>query len=512
MAKKVSDLRTTNKTASTSSQYLFVSDISTSQSTKIALDDVFPSLQSGAALGTVSEGTTGKTLDLFIGGGVGSASSNTNKSILIFRGLRALDDTGSQTNALSARIDTSTADPNKQNITLKLDATKINAASLINTTSKFISEVGGTNALSLTNGGTQFNGTLPVAYGGTGKVTFTQNELLYGNGTSAIGTVRLTKGDLLSTNTGGGAPQVLSVGTNGYVLQANSAQTLGLEWVDGSSLFTGGTLSSNLNLGGNDILLNGGKLTNTGTGGINIASATGKVYLGAGTPSYPDTATVDGNVAFIANSSSTLYVESHDELTPPELTVHGSDAQSATGRTGGNLKIAAGDGDGVGDGGTLYLDGGVAGASGTHGDVVTRINGLAATTVDENSNFAVESGDVKIIAADKGLVHQGSGTVTQLSSFSTGVTINTTSGVITLNNASTLAGDATASFLVTNSTVTATSLVFLTLFDKTGASNPRYSVSLGNQAAGSFTVLLHNTENSVSTAGILRVNFLVVNV
>ena len=88
MAKRITDLRTTTKTETTSRQYLLISDITSRESTKIALNDVFPALQSGKETGTVSAGATGSIQDLFVGGGVGSTATNTNKSTLIFKGLK----------------------------------------------------------------------------------------------------------------------------------------------------------------------------------------------------------------------------------------------------------------------------------------------------------------------------------------------------------------------------------------------------------------------------------------
>ena len=92
MAKTVSNLRTSTASGNTSNKYLFVTDITSKDSTKIALDNVFPSLQSGIASGSVTAGTAGSTsLDLFVGGGSGSAQSNTSKSVLIFKGLGVQD-------------------------------------------------------------------------------------------------------------------------------------------------------------------------------------------------------------------------------------------------------------------------------------------------------------------------------------------------------------------------------------------------------------------------------------
>ena len=78
--------------------------------------------------------------------------------------------------------------------------------------------------------GSEVTGTLPVANGGTGATSHTANGVLIGNGTSAVTTVDLsTKGHLLAGD-GSGNPSALSVGTNDYVLTADSSTATGLKW------------------------------------------------------------------------------------------------------------------------------------------------------------------------------------------------------------------------------------------------------------------------------------------
>ena len=113
MAQKISDLRDVNKSGETSREYLLLSNIDNRNSSKISLNDVLPTLQSGKTNGSVTAGTNGNTVqDLFVGGGIGSATTGTDKSVLIFKGLNA-EDTYS---ALTIRTDTGTADSSKKNL------------------------------------------------------------------------------------------------------------------------------------------------------------------------------------------------------------------------------------------------------------------------------------------------------------------------------------------------------------------------------------------------------------
>ena len=72
--------------------------------------------------------------------------------------------------------------------------------------------------------------TLAVSSGGTGATSLTANGVLIGNGTSAVTAVDLsTKGSLLAGD-GSGNPSTLGVGTNTFVLTADSSEATGLKW------------------------------------------------------------------------------------------------------------------------------------------------------------------------------------------------------------------------------------------------------------------------------------------
>ena len=88
--------------------------------------------------------------------------------------------------------------------------------------------------------GSEVTGTLPVANGGTGATSLTANGVLIGNGTSAVTAVDLsTKGKLLAGD-GSGNPSALALGTNDYVLTADSSEATGLKWALAAAGATGG--------------------------------------------------------------------------------------------------------------------------------------------------------------------------------------------------------------------------------------------------------------------------------
>jgi predicted ThiF/HesA family dinucleotide-utilizing enzyme len=99
------------------------------------------------------------------------------------------------------------------------------------------------------------------------------------------------------------------------------------------------------------------------------------------------------------------------------------------------------------------------------------------------------------------------GSVTQLTSKSTGVTLNTSAGQITMNNAS-LAATTNVSFTLTNSLISAKDVI---IFNVAGgnATPGTYNVFTSTLAAGSATVVLRNISGgSLSEAVVL--NFAII--
>lgn len=105
-----------------------------------------------------------------------------------------------------------------------------------------------------------------------------------------------------------------------------------------------------------------------------------------------------------------------------------------------------------------------------------------------------------------GYTAAASGTVTQLTNKTTGVTLNKSIGRITMNNAA-LAGGATALFTLTNSQISANDVVIVSVSG--GGTAGAYWPFVSSQATGSAVIgLYNNTGGSLSEAVII--NFAVI--
>ena len=118
------------------------------------------------------------------------------------------------------------------------------------------------------------------------------------------------------------------------------------------------------------------------------------------------------------------------------------------------------------------------------------------------------------ISLDKPLDSMGyasgaGGVVTQITSRSTGVTLNKPSGTITTATTS-LAAEASADFVVTNSFVGIDDVVVLSM--QSGAVAAGTRVNVAAVAAGSFTIRVHNGNVAAGTAetGAILINFVVI--
>lgn len=143
-------------------------------------------------------------------------------------------------------------------------------------------------------------------------------------------------------------------------------------------------------------------------------------------------------------------------------------------------------------------------------DGVATVNSVKIANIGSTANNLIGalkvSGNLTTTSGLIGYDAGAGGTVTQATDKSTGVTLNKSSGVITMNNAA-LANGGVATFTLTNSLIGANDVV---LVSAAGFAGP-YRVTVGNVAAGSCQISIQNSSGG-SLSDALKLNFVVLKV
>ncbi len=510
MANRISDLRTSNKAGNTSREYVLLSNIDSNSSTKLALNDILPTLQSGKITTTqVTAGAAGEApQDLFVGGGVGSSVANTDKSILIFKGIKTANLGTSPERALLIQTDKSTSDGTKQSIVISLNQDLIKLSNTDNSASKFLSESGGSNPFNYTT--SNVSGTLGVASGGTGGTTFAQGGLLYGNTAGAIQALAApAKGTLFVGSSANNPPTTLAVGTNNLVLTADSTQTSGLRW--GKPTISSATFTSNLTMNNNNLILGSGYITGTGSSaGVSLSSSSDYVYIGAGTRFFDQRLTVDGGLSLgqsTGASSQIIQQVGCRSGASPTMYIKGSDNLDSN--AGGAIDITAGGGQLNGDGGALILSAGASAGSGTAGSVTLKTNNTNGLVIGATQDVSVPNGQLQLQQTEP-IGVRGTTSVIQATSLTTGVTLNSSAGIITLH-ATALGGHDSVYFTLTNSVINIRSIIMLTTeVSNAEAAGAGLVAQVSDRATGSCKIRISNTGNASTTTN-HSVHFFIVN-
>jgi len=112
--------------------------------------------------------------------------------------------------------------------------------------------------------------------------------------------------------------------------------------------------------------------------------------------------------------------------------------------------------------------------------------------------------------AEIGYAASGQGTVTQITSKSTGVTLNKSAGRITMNDAA-LAAGAAVSFVLTNSTISINDTIIVNVSSNTtGSALGAYTTYVSYLASGSALITLRNLTAATSYSEAVIINFAIV--
>ena len=326
-----------------------------------------------------------------------------------------------------------------------------------------------TNAtgLPLTTGVT---GMLPVANGGTNLSSFTANGVLYasGAGTLSTGSNLLFDGTNLSI---GGASAGAALSITKAKAQAQLTSSVGTNSVYHTATNTGGNFSLGLD---------------NSTGSDFASSYAGIIWHGGAYPIIFATSNVEKLRLF---ASGGLSLGNTTDPGAGNLSVTGgiyqSNAAYIYGKTSGGASTRV---FGLNSVNLLYV-----------GSVDAAISGIIFNLNGTNIASLTTSGlTVSSSLATIGYATGAGGAVTQLTSRTTGVTLNSGTGAITLFSA---AGSTTATtFTVTNSTVAATDTVQVS--QKSGTN--LYITAVTAMAAGSFNITFYTTGGTATDAPVFN--------
>ena len=468
---KLIDLTTLAKTSVASTDFLLVTNSATGQSKKLSVETMFPSVSTA--------GTSSETLY--------NSATLTNKNQLVFKGIKS-GDTGLLTVATTS-----------SNIVLTPLESGIDLSLCNNTTSGFLTSVDFTGTVTGENG---------VTNGGTGLSTIAKGALLYASDTDTIAATAVpTNGQVLIGNATTGVPAWTTLAEGDNITIAEGAGSITIT----ASLTT---LAADLNCDNNDIDLGTGYLSSDGAqNGIRITGAN-TFMVSSGSYFNDDILNIAGGGIRFSDASSIKPNATTGGTTGKTVTIEGGGSAAAN---AGNLALKGGtSSSGNNNGGHVTLHGGSEAGSGDPGSIkmYTYTAGASETqalTVDSNQDVTVDNGSLVITGATEGIIHTNSGTVTQATDHTNGVTINASSGIITLA-AVALANDTNAEFTVTNSYAKTTSVILVSMQDENTTNNAQLSCATHTHANGSFKIsIMHSDATGATSATASKIHFLIIN-
>lgn len=251
-----------------------------------------------------------------------------------------------------------------------------------------------------------------------------------------------------------------------------------------------GTLSVSVD----NIKIDGNTISSTDTNGniVLAPNGTGEV--------------VTDNLAISGNTISSTDANGNIVLAPNGTgTVNIDKANITGGAITGAVSFAGGSFTGI----TLISATTVTGTTTTNGGNL-RLTSNTLSSTDTNGNITISPNGTGEIIMTKPMGYGGAstgGTVTQLTSRTTSVTLNKLCGQITLF-AGSIAGLSSQEFSLSNSFIDATDVVLVSF--ASGLTSAQYDVTVTQTDVGSCKIAIHNVNNSATGTDTPVINFIVV--
>ena len=306
-----------------------------------------------------------------------------------------------------------------------------------------------------------------VVYSGTGVAT----AMKIGTVSASVGNVQLDTNTIRTLNTNGNL--ILSPNGTGTVSISNAA-------------ITGGTITGITDLaiadGGTGASTATNARTNLGLGTIATQNANNVAITGGAISGVTFSGTFSGITSIDSATFTTSNLVTGVTLNGNTLSADGTDTNidiNITPKGTGEVNLPKVDID------SGAIDGTAIGA--------TSASTIKGTTVEATTSIGYPVGT--------------GGTVTQLTSKSTGVTLNKITGQITMNNA-TLNRSTGVSFTLTNSFIGTTDVVVVNI--ASGATLTAYVVGVTVLSAGSCSIHLHNLLSGTDLSEAVVLNFAII--